>query len=187
MEIDYDAQEIAAREIQGSERLLWCGRPQPLRLALSAVPMLVFAVPWTAFSVFWICGAAGFKVPDFRAGGFAFFPLFGLPFLLIGIAMLLSPLWAWRTGRRTIYAITDKRLLIIETGSSTSVRTLGPQGLDRLQRVDRSDGSGDLIFPTPGVPEGASGRSRGAALRLGFIGIPDVRTVHQIILDTFKV
>ena len=161
MEIDYEAQEIVTRELQGDERLLWSGRPRPLRMALGATPMLVFAVPWTAFSVFWICGAAGFKVPDFHAGGFAFFPLFGLPFLLIGLAMLLSPLWAWRSAHHTVYAVTDRRLLIIETGGSTSVRAISPDGLDRLRRVERRDGSGDLIFTTSRMPAALSSvRSR---------------------------
>ena len=37
------------------------------------------------------------------------FPLFGLPFVLIGLGMLTAPHWAKRKALRTAYAVTDRR------------------------------------------------------------------------------
>ena len=76
------------RELESGERILWMEQPIPRYFTAISTGAFLFAIPWTAFAVFWICGASGFRIPDFSKGGFSFFPLFGLPFVLIGIAML---------------------------------------------------------------------------------------------------
>ncbi len=66
----------------------------PARMALKMIPMVLFGVLWTGFSVFWMWGASGFGQGD-RIG--SLFALFGLPFVLIGLGMLLSPFYnRWR-------------------------------------------------------------------------------------------
>ncbi len=87
-------QEQVDRELEPGERVEWIEMPIPRFFTPASTAIFLFAIPWTAFAVFWICGAAGFKLPDFRQGGFELFPLFGVPFVLIGLAMLLSVLLA---------------------------------------------------------------------------------------------
>jgi hypothetical protein len=41
------------------------------------------------------------------------FPLFGVPFVLIGLGMLAAPYWMRRKAQNTVYALTDKRALIL--------------------------------------------------------------------------
>jgi hypothetical protein len=38
--------------------------------------------------------------------------LFFVPFVLIGVAMLLMPAWAYVSAKRTVYVITDQRVLV---------------------------------------------------------------------------
>ncbi len=54
-----------------------------------------------------------------RTGGsWLFFPLFGVPFLLIGLGMLAAPLWAYLRTRGTVYAVTEGRAVIILGGGA---------------------------------------------------------------------
>jgi len=186
MTVDDEAQERLGRELRSDERLLWSGRPRPWYLMRAALPLALFAIPWIAFSLFWMAGAAGFRVPDLRAGRFALFPLFGLPFLIIGVLMLVSPLWARSQAKRTIYAVTSQRLLILVYGRSTSVRSFDPTVLGPIQRSDRPDGTGDLLFPDQTLLNTTRGYSRLQAMTTGFVGIIDVRLVHDLIRTTFN-
>ena len=63
-------------ELDGDEKITWVGMPIPSRVALKALPLVMFGIPWTAFALFWMCGASGFRAPDFK-DAFDFFPLFG--------------------------------------------------------------------------------------------------------------
>src|SRR5207247_633237 len=116
----YDLESRIQPELDAGERILWCGQPNPGRMWIHAVPILIFGIPWTLFAVFWMAMAIGFGThASGPPGPFrSLFPLFGLPFVLIGIGMLSAPYWMARTARSTIYAITDKRALVISGGMS---------------------------------------------------------------------
>ena len=96
-----DLASLVEAELAPGERVEWLDQPLPSRRAWSALPVVLFGIPWTAFSVFWVVAASGFKVPNFDHG-FGFFPLFGLPFVLIGLGMLSSPYWLSRMAARTV-------------------------------------------------------------------------------------
>ncbi len=86
-------QEKVARELETGEKVEWIDMPVPRFFTPFSTSAFLFAIPWTAFAIFWVCGASGFKIPDFSQG-FDLFPLFGVPFILVGLGMLSSPLWA---------------------------------------------------------------------------------------------
>ena len=83
-------QEIVQRELDRDERVGMKHNAKPKFFSGPAFGFFLFAIPWTAFSVFWMAGAAGFKIPQFKNGE-DLFPLFGIPFFLIGIGLLSSP------------------------------------------------------------------------------------------------
>ena len=107
----------------------------------------------------------------------SFFPLFGLPFLLVGLGIMLLPVWAWRGAKKTVYAISNERLIIIAPGSVSSFE---PDEIDNLVRRERPDGSGDVIFRRDRMFARAARRgSRTRVRRDGFFGIPEVRRVED--------
>ncbi len=175
-----DLQQIASDEVTpDGEHVVWCGRPDPLRLAATTIPSVIFGVPWTAFSVFWIYAASGFTFPpDISEGGFSLFPLFGVPFVLIGLGMLLSPLYKFYQAGKTLYIITDKSARIVIDGNSKSVRTFSGSDLKSLRRTEKSDGSGDLLF-SKDISVFSKGRRTSS---VGFFGIPNVRFAEQSLL-----
>lgn len=193
MELDFD--RLLRSELERGEELLWTGQPRAGRMMLGTIPIVLFAIPWTAFSVFWIGMALSFAVhfgegakePEPFRWFSLVFPLFGLPFLLIGLGMLSAPWWVWRKAKRTCYAVTDRRAIIRDPGLSrgVTVRSFRPDQLRRIVRTERADGSGDLIFEGPPQHYGQHRRSFG---RPGFFGISNVREVEQLIqqrlLDT---
>jgi hypothetical protein len=182
MNNSFDIQQIAVNEVSpDGESVLWFGQPNPVRLAITSLPIFIFAIPWTAFALFWMYGASGFKFPlDFSEGGFSFFPLFGVPFVLIGFAMLSSPLFAYTKAFRTIYIVTNKSLRIVTMGRAKKVERYTPADIGNVQRKEKADGSGDLVF-RENISYDSSNKRRSTPV--GFYGIQNVRTVEQHIVQ----
>src|SRR5260370_30203230 len=112
--------------------------------------------------------------------------VFCVVLLLFSLAQTLPKLTAERAAqehlKRTLYAITSQRVLVITTGHYQGVHTYTRQDLGRIERVERSDGWGDVIFgPTQA---GLRGQRPGAATRL--IGVPHARGAGALLLQTFK-
>lgn len=165
---------ILRRELLPGERLLWSGRPDPSRLR-AVFAIWFFAVPWTAFALFWEAMAllpwmASSHTPLGIQWSFGIiFPLFGLPFIGIGLGMLWMPFKARRKAAQTIYGLTDRRMLRVTAGSkresaSVLIGQMGPidvtadangYGTLRIQTGTRLDSDGDKVterFEVLGVP-----------------------------------
>jgi hypothetical protein len=132
------------RELGTGERVLWSGRPLA-RVAWGGLGIWLFAVPWTAFSLFWTAMAfAGAQAFD-EAGplGYAF-PLFGTPFIAIGLAMLSAPFAPLFGASRTLFAVTDRRMLRIFLGPRLWTKSVPGERIGQIDRSERRDGSGTL-------------------------------------------
>lgn len=108
---------------------------------------LSFAIPWTAFSVMWTTLAFGAMAQSGDDGpgwiGWAF-PLFGLPFIGIGLAMLARPFMPWFEHGRTLYVITSQRALKLGMGRELVVKAAPADRIGLVQRFEKRDGSGRL-------------------------------------------
>jgi hypothetical protein len=133
------------RELESDERIEWIGMPKRVYFTPAATAAFLFGIPWTAFALFWIAGAAEFKIPQFNQG-FDLFPLFGIPFVLIGCGMLSAPIWAYRTAGKSVYVITNRRAITFDGGWSTTIRSFPPEKLTDVYRKEKPDGSGDVII-----------------------------------------
>jgi len=153
-------------------------RPAPAAAAVGALPASLFGIPFTAFAAFWIWGAAQATAGADDPG--AFFPLFGLPFLLIGLGIVATPLWAMLRARVTVYAVTDRRALVIIGGGTGGVSSHARSDIRDLMRVERADGSGSVFFAWQSR---VSSRGFERRSRVGFIGIPEVRRVERLIRE----
>jgi hypothetical protein len=186
--------ELDARvrsELDHGEQLLWVGQPLPTRFARATIPIVLFGIPWTAFAILWTAMAlwfAGGGVPIPQAGlGAIFsicFPLWGVPFILIGLGMLTSPFWARRKAKRTCYALTDRRALLFVAGAfrSVEVRSYRPADLRKMFRRENADGSGDLVFEEVMQVRSSNqgGRTTTTQAR-GFLGIDNVREIEELL------
>lgn len=181
--IPRDLKDRVKRELEADERILWMAQPIPRFFTVRSTASFLFAIPWTAFAIFWMCAASGFKFPDFSQAGFSFFPLFGLPFLLIGIGLLSAPWRMYRKAFKTIYAITDRRAMILESGRATAIRSYPPDRLRNIYRKEKNDGTGDVIFDSFA---GSGSDAERPALMFGFLNIYDPKTVEHILREISK-
>ena len=172
--VPMELRERVERELEAGERVVWMERPIGRMWTTVSVAAFLFGIPWTGFAVFWMLGAAGFEWPDFREGE-SFFCLFGLPFILIGLGMLSSPLWVRRLARRTVYAITDRRAISIAGLWWTTVRSFYPAQLGEVYRRERRDGSGDVIIGQRAWRDSDGDRQ---TVEVGFEGVRDARGVE---------
>lgn len=178
--IDPQLRQKVRRELEPDESPRWVGTPVPRFFSGHSVAAFLFGIPWTAFALFWTFGAAGFRIPDLSKGLSAFdlFPLFGLPFIAVGIGLLATPLWKYWKATKTVYVITDRRAISIEGGWTTTVRSFTPSELENTYRKDRRDGTGDVLFTNVQFRHGR--RSDGKE-PLGFLSVRNPRDVERML------
>ena len=170
-------QQRLRSELKLGESITWSGQPSPRRYMKDGFKLWFFFVPWTAFSLFWIAGAARFRWPTFEHG-WDMFPLFGLPFLLVGLAGLSGPFWLHRKASSIIYAITNQRALSIEGVNSITIKSYLVSDIRDVERTEHQDGYGDLMLNKEQYRDGDGDRQTRAQ---GFYAIADVRGVERLI------
>lgn len=175
--------EAAVRpELAAGEKLLWTGRPNIVRLAwLRGGKTALFAIPWTAFSILWTGIAWLFSAG--REDSQVFFRVamvIGPLFFLFGIWLFVSSLIKAFAVRGTLYALTDKRAIVL-TGGGRS-RSFGAGDLGSLFR--RGTRRGDIIF-RDALPRGSGDpeEQAGHLTDFGFFGIADPRGVERLIRE----
>jgi hypothetical protein len=176
-----ELRQFMESELRSGERIQYRTHPVPSRMARKSIPLVIFGVFWTAFALFWT-GGAFVAVSHARTGTFLeyLFPLFGLPFVLIGIGLLSSPVWMRRAAARTAYLVTDRRAIIMRGGwfGKMHVRSFEPEALRDLERNQYADGSGDLIFARD-WHRGKHGRQHSTPV--GFLAVNEVKTAEAAI------
>ena len=181
-----EIQAVVNTELAAGEQVAWSGQPLASRMARKGIILSLVGIPFTGFAVVWM-GMALFIGHEFRESGAGFlswipslFPLFGVPFLLIGLSMIFSPLWMARQARRTAYLVTERRAIILAPRffGGVAVRSFMPSGLGDLQRTQNADGSGDIVFERE-WRRGSNGRGR--SVDVGFLAVPEVKRVEESI------
>ncbi len=167
-------QDKVNRELNTNERIQWIDMPVPRFFTPVSTGAFFFGIPWTAFALFWTAGAA--LSTDNGPGLFSLFPMFGLPFILIGFGMLSSPIWAYKKALKTVYVITDSRAITFEGGKSSTIRSYSPDKLQNIYRKERKDGSGDVII---NVKDWRNSDGDSRSEELGFLRIKKPKEVEK--------
>ena len=181
-----DDRAVLTAALTPGERIRWAARPRPSGM-LGSFGIYVFAIPWTAFSLFWESMAllpffaSDETTPAVMKYGFGIvFPLFGIPFVLIGFGMLAAPFWAMARAGRTIHAVTDRRLVTIVRGKSTEVKSAFLDRIGPVERKSRADGRGTIRVQTHSRVDSDGDR---ITEKIEWIGIPDAVGVERLILE----
>jgi hypothetical protein len=198
--IQLDALSAIRREVRPAERLLWSGVPRPDGFRRRVRQITRFGKVFAGFALFWMAVAAamlwvlppasgiefksdsGETIPVFLQIGF---PLFGTPFLLVGVWLARAGTREARRAGRTAYAITDQRAIIWECSGNGVVRceSLDGREVRGADRTELPDGSGDLVFSAAADREGAARlRVNGVPVStVGFFGVENVREVDRLL------
>jgi hypothetical protein len=173
---------IAARELLPGERLQWAARPRPWAVARQRLTTLVGAVFLLA-----IGGAAidlGSGAVLTSGGPLSALPVAGIGalFMLLGIAFAGAPLAAAWQARGTVYAVTSRRLLVIDRIFIHRVAAFAPEDIRAIMVTnERPDGSADIIFRQDIRHLRVRGARIGMVDRIGFFGITDADRVRDLI------
>lgn len=109
--------------------------------------------------------------------------LFGLPFWLMAAVVLLAPLWHRRCMARTLYALTDRRVLIFCPEGLRDERVVSMSlhpGL--VQKVQKQGGYGDIIFAWERRWQ-LGARVYSPVQPVGFLAVPQPERVAQMIAE----
>ena len=130
------------------ERILWTGQPDPSRLVSSKDFFLIpFSLMWGGFAIVWEGGVLLTMVGSGSHGAPIFFALWGIPFVVVGQYFVWGRFLVKRWDRRrTLYAVTDQRVLIL---LGTSLQSMFLNNLPGIHQSARADGSGSLDFGGP--------------------------------------
>lgn len=167
------------------ERILWSARPSPSRM-WPLFGIWAFAVPWTAFALFWeLMALSGWLSGEAPQGGVEWgigivFPLFGLPFVLVGIGMLLLPFYALRKAGHTHHAVTNRRLITVSRGRRIKVHSVFLDRIGPIERSEGKDGWGSIKVQTHSRIDGEGDR---ITERFEMTAIPEVAKVERLILS----
>jgi hypothetical protein len=173
---------IAARELLPGERLQWAAQPRPWAVARQRLTTLVGAVFLLA-----IGGAAidlGSGAVLMSGGPLSALPVAGIGalFMLLGIAFAGAPLAAVWQARGTVYAVTSRRLLVIDRIFIHRVAAFAPEDIQAIMVTnERPDGSTDVIFRQDIRHVRVRGARIGMVDRIGFFGITDADRVRDLI------
>lgn len=186
--MDQTAGEAVGPALDAGEKLLWAGVPQQgIVFRGSDLLMVPFSLLWAGFAVFWEYMAL-FPMHHVReAGPFDIvFPLFGLPFVGIGLYMVVGRFFVEAKLRsKTFYGLTDQRVIILSGLFKRTEKSLNIKTLNELSFAERADGSGTITFGTPNpmafMVVSNPLMNRSAATTPQFDRINDAKSVYGLI------
>lgn len=135
-----------------TERLLWSGQPAGgIRFRTQDIFMIPFSLMWGGFAIAWevgvIYGMSRSKADNFPNVFAIVFPLFGVPFVCIGLYMIFGRFLVDRKQREnTIYGVTNERIIIISGLFSRTVKSLSLRSLADISLSEKSNGSGTIAL-----------------------------------------
>jgi hypothetical protein len=143
-----------AAELDPGERVLWTGKPSaPGWFQRQDWVLVPFSLMWGGFAIFWEVAALSSR----SARQSVLFPLWGIPFVLMGLYLIVGRLYVRRrTLERSVYVLTDRRALSIARswwGSGEHVRSIWLRSFPPVEKQLRRDGSGTLMIGTMPVAQ----------------------------------
>lgn len=180
--MDIELTQRLQPELDRGERILWSGRPDPVRLGWTRGGLrTLFTIPWTLFAIVWTLMARGMTASADAGMMGILFPLWGLMFVVIGLVMFGLSLRRVLSAFSTIYAVSDKRVIILGAGGRVS--SYGPGELGSLTRLG-SGTRGSLIFRDGDTQwiRRAYGLGQSSDDR-ALVGIKDPRAIERLIRE----
>jgi hypothetical protein len=181
---DFSTVSAIENELDSGERLLWKGRPRPgIRLRGSDVMLIPFSLLWAGFALFWEYMAV-VKIPKNDPVGWLF-PLFGVPFVLFGIYIVVGRFFLDAKLRdSTEYALTNRRAIIVTNLFGRKIRSVNLQTSPEISFTETADRNGTITFGS--APYYGWGMQRnlwfpGMGSQPAFEMIDDVRSVYDMI------
>ena len=177
--MDPDAQLAIAPHLDGGESLLWSGRPrQGLLIRRSDAFLIPFSLMWGGFAIFWEAAVI------YAEGGW-FMTLWGIPFVLVGIYLMVGRFFVDAKRRsRTFYGFTRERAIVVSGLFGSRIRSINLRTLTETTLDERADRSGTILFGPPERHQRASFDARESTTT--FELIEEARSVYNRLRNAQK-
>lgn len=158
-------------QLQADERVLWAGTTNVSGRMKRLLPIYVMCVFMMVF-----CSVIFFFMDNPSRLSLVLFSLLtwaGIPAVI-----------AWGQSehlRRTLYAITDRRMLILSLDKPKRTESYPPEKLEFIRPVIKTGGRGDIYF----ITLRGKGRNRHMKFDHGFLDIAEVKRVAALMRRTF--
>lgn len=193
-ELSNEVQKVLAP----AETVQWIGVPNPMSAARKARKESVVGVIWTGLLAFMYTRTMNTPRAVLMPGDLgkpnsfdALFSTVLIAMMLIGVGIILMPLWRYLQAKNLVYAVTNQRALILNRLSANGVQAYAP-GQIRFVNTEGDDTEGDVIFDRrskrvtyletrPGRKHMVS-RTRTETVQIGFFNISDPQKVARLLL-----
>lgn len=135
------------KHLSSGEQILWSGQPRKgIVFRRTDGFVIPFSVLWCGFAIFWeFMATRGLSKSQGPIS--VIFPLFGVPFVLVGLYFVFGRfLVDARARAQTFYAITNERVLIVSGLFSRRVKSINLATLTDVSMTERNDGTGTITF-----------------------------------------
>jgi hypothetical protein len=141
-------EEKFAGELQEGEKILWTGKPEAAVVFTAGDFFLVpFSLMWGGFAIFWESMALFAFFGSDRDPAALIFPLFGIPFVLIGLYFIFGRfLYKKKRKEMTFYALTDSRAIILTNWPRQRMESVNLKQISSLQKSAGKKGIGNVVF-----------------------------------------
>lgn len=182
--MEFEIQNALRDQLSKDEKFYWVGKPQPgLKFRPYDLYLIPFSIMWCGFAIFWESTAVSANTPFF-------FKLWGIPFVVVGLYFTFGRfVFDILQRSKTLYAITDNRVIIKSGIIRQSVKSLNIRSISDITFHEKSDGSGSITLGpaysnSPFFTFTNSWQNTKVVPTLEFID--DVRNVYNIILSRQK-
>lgn len=191
MQIAPTSYAVVRPEITSGESILWAGQPNGSVIFHKEDAFLIpFSLLWGGFAIFWEAGVAGYWGGSAKHTAPSYFMLlWGIPFVLIGQYVIWGRfLVATWKKHRTHYAVTNRRVIVVQDGRGRKTASAYIDTLPTLIKESASNGRGTLRFATP-EPTWSRWNGWGVwdGMSVGdvpvFRDIDDVDSVYRLVSD----
>jgi hypothetical protein len=186
--IDPDASSKLQTELLPGESIFWAGRPNPSVIFHSDDWYLIpFSLLWGGFAIFWEASVLGY-LGNSKGAPSTFMSVWGIPFVVFGQYMIWGRFLydAW-LKRRTYYALTNRRVLILQEGWK---RKTNSTHLVTIPSIEQEGSYTGTLWFGPKYPLLGSRRQQLRGMSRFTIGevpvfadIDDVDSVYRLALD----
>jgi hypothetical protein len=181
--MDTNPSLVIAKELISGERLVWSGRPkQGVLLRGSDAFLIPFSLLWCGFAIFW-------ELSVISSGAPFFFKLWGIPFVLVGLYMVLGRFFIEARQRdNTVYGLTENSIIIVSGLFTRKVKRLNLRAVSDISLNEGKERRGTITFG-PTLPfyawfGGGSLPGMGQMAVPSFEMIENARSVYELIMTT---
>ena len=183
--MNFDPKHVIQGELSPEEILLWAGQPrQGVVFRGVDLFMIPFSLMWGGFAFFW-------EYSVIQNGGPFFFTLFGTPFVVMGLYLIIGRFIVESKQRaKTFYGLSNERVIIASGLFRKNVKSLNLKTLTDVSLSESSNGFGSISFgnsmPFASMFSGMSWPGMSQQIGPRFDLISEAKEVYNQIRDTQK-